>query len=187
GALAGEDDIADAFLRGCGICRVGVLDALLETLPLARRIPPECRSRRVGVVTTTGGGAAMVVDQLGLRGIEVTPPSPGLLARLREQGIDVVPGRVVDLTLAGVRYEVMKTALGSMLASGEFDLVVVAIGSSARFQPELAVKPLVDSADSATPFAAMLVPDAPQALAALQSRENLVCRLLLEKKKFAPQ
>lgn len=174
GALAGEDDIADAFLRGCGICRVGVLDALLETLPLARRIPPECRSRRVGVVTTTGGGAAMVVDQLGLRGIEVTPPSPGLLARLREQGIDVVPGRVVDLTLAGVRYEVMKTALGSMLASGEFDLVVVAIGSSARFQPELAVKPLVDSADSATPFAAMLVPDAPQALAAL-TRAGIPC------------
>lgn len=174
GALAGEDDVADAFLKGCGICRVGVLDALLETLPLARRIPLGNRSKRVGVVTTTGGGAAMVVDQLGLRGVDVTPPSPGLLARLRDLGIDVVPGRVVDLTMAGVRYEVMKAALTTMLDSGEFDLVLVAIGSSARFQPELAVKPLVDSAASATPFAAMLVPDAPEALAAL-TRAGIPC------------
>ena len=69
GALAGEDDIADALLKDCGVTRVGVLDALLEAAPLARRIPLQRRSAapRVGVVTTTGGGAAMAVDQLGIR------------------------------------------------------------------------------------------------------------------------
>ena len=48
GALAGEDDIADAFLADCGIARVDTLDALIEGLPLLRRVPavPAGRARR---------------------------------------------------------------------------------------------------------------------------------------------
>jgi len=173
GAIAGEDDIADAFLKDCGVARVGILDALLETFPLAQRLAlgEPSRQRRVGVVTTTGGGAAMVVDQLGLRGIEVQAPSVQTLQRLRERGIEVAAGRAVDLTLAGVNYEVMKTALDVLLEAPEFDLVVATIGSSARFQPQLAVKPIIDSLDNhRTPLAAMLVPDAPEALAALTAQ-----------------
>lgn len=168
GALAGEDDIADAFLKDCGIARVGVLDALLETMPLARRVPlGQAGARRVGVITTTGGGAAMAVDQLGVRDITVQAASPETLARLAAKGISVAPGRVVDLTLAGVNYDVMKAALEVMLDAPEFDMVLATIGSSARFQPELAVKPIVDSAGHARPLAAMMVPDAPEALAML--------------------
>lgn len=169
GALAGEDDIADALLKDCGVARVGVLEALLECAPLARRIPVKTWSRapRVGVVTTTGGGAAMAVDQLGIRNVTVQPPSQETLQKLREKGIIVSPGRVVDLTLAGVKYEVMKAALDVLLEAPEFDLVLATIGSSARFQPQLAVKPIIDSAHHSTPLAAMTVPDAPEALAAL--------------------
>ncbi|MDO8278532.1 MAG: acetate--CoA ligase family protein [Burkholderiaceae bacterium] len=172
GAIAGEDDIADAFLKDCGIARVETLDALLETLPLARQFPlARQASRRVGVVTTTGAGAAMAVDQLGARGILVEAPSAQTLARLGECGINASPGRVVDLTLAGVKYEVMKAALDVLLAAPEFDLVLATIGSSARFQPDLAVKPIIDSAHGAKPLAAMLVPDAPEALARLTQAE----------------
>ncbi len=198
GALAGEDDIADAFLKDLGIARVGVLEALLEAFPLARRIPlaqpgtpshsephserhsqprstphspphspPRPQPRRVGVVTTTGGGAAMVVDQLGIRDVVVEPASPATLDKLAAAGIAVSPGRVLDLTLAGTNYKVMKTALDIMFEAPEFDIVLAVVGSSARFQPQLAVKPIIDSADSAKPLAAMLVPDAPEALAAL--------------------
>jgi len=174
GALAGEDDIADAFLKDLGIARVGVLEALLEAFPLARRIPlaqpggqPRVPPRRVGVVTTTGGGAAMVVDQLGIRDVAVEPASPATLDRLAAAGIAVSPGRVLDLTLAGTNYKVMKTALDIMIEAPEFDIVLAVVGSSARFQPQLAVKPIIDSADSAKPLAAMLEPDAPEALAAL--------------------
>jgi acyl-CoA synthetase (NDP forming) len=170
GALAGEDDVADAFLKDLGVARVGVLDALLETFPLARRVPLSVhgeRPRRVGVVTTTGGGAAMAVDQLGVRDVTVEPPSAATLARLAAAGISAAPGRVLDLTLAGTRYEVMKKALDILLAAPEFDLVLAVVGSSARFQPDLAVKPIIDSATSARPLAAMLVPDAPAALLAL--------------------
>lgn len=170
GALAGEDDLADAFLKDLGVARVGVLEALLEAFPLAKRIDPlapAAAPRRVGVVTTTGGGAAMAVDQLGIRDVTVQPASPATLAKLAAAGISVSPGRVLDLTLAGTRYDVMKTTLDILLQAPEFDLVLAVVGSSARFQPQLAVKPIVDSAASAKPLAAMLVPDAPQALAAL--------------------
>jgi len=56
GALAGEDDVADALFKDLGVVRVGVLDALLEAFPLARHIALDHRAKRVGVVTTTGGG-----------------------------------------------------------------------------------------------------------------------------------
>lgn len=171
GALAGEDDIADAFLKDLGIARVDMLESLLEAFPLAQRMPlPSAHAkpgRRVGVVTTTGGGAAMVVDQLGVRGVDVRQPTEATLARLKAAGIPGNAGRVLDLTLAGTRYEVMKQALEILLDAPEFDMVIAVVGSSARFQPELAVKPIVVSACHTKPLLAMLVPDAPQALAQL--------------------
>ena len=166
GALAGEDAVADAFFRACGIARLDTLDGLLEAPALARRSPPVARSRppRVGVVATTGGGAAMVVDQLGVRGVEVWPPSAETWARLAAAKVEAEPGRVVDLTLAGTRYEVMKAALDILTTAPEFDLVVVVAGSSARFHPELAVQPAIDSAASPTPLAVFATPEAPDAL-----------------------
>ncbi|AEB82660.1 acetate--CoA ligase family protein [Alicycliphilus denitrificans] len=167
GAIAGEDDIAEAFLKDMGVARVGVLEALLETFPLARRIPLESAPKRVGVVTTTGGGAAMAVEQLGIRGVVVEPPSADTLKRLEQAGLPCTPGRVLDMTLAGTKYETMKATLDILLTAPEFDLVLAVVGSSARFQPQLAVKPIVECAGGPKPLAAMLVPDAPEALAAL--------------------
>jgi len=174
GALAGEDDIADAYFKDSGMARVGILESLLEAQALAVRwplldaVPP---LRRVGVVTTTGGGAAMLVDQLGIRGVVVEPASAETLQRLHSQGVSVNPGRVLDLTLAGTRYEVMKAALDVMLTAPEFDAVVAVVGSSARFQPQLAVQPIIDSAAHSKPLAAMIVPDAPQAIAQLTAAQ----------------
>ena len=170
GALAGEDDVAEAFLAACGIARVDTLDGLIEGLPLLARVPPRqsgARRPSVGVVTTTGGGATMVVDPLSLRGLAIEPPSAATLARLAAAGIKVQPARLVDLTTAGTRYDVMKAALDILTTAPEFDLVLAVVGSSARFHPELAVKPIIDSAGADKPIAAYLTPDAPQALAAL--------------------
>lgn len=174
GALAGEDDIADAFLKDLGVVRVEMLETLFEVFPLAQKVPllPNAAAgKRVGVVTTTGGGAAMVVDQLGLRDITVQPVSEATLAKLKAAGVPGSAGRVLDLTLAGTKYEVMKTVLDILLEAPEFDMVVAVVGSSARFQPDLAVKPIMDSAGHAKPLVTMLVPDAPQALAALTQAE----------------
>jgi acyl-CoA synthetase (NDP forming) len=170
GALAGEDDVAEAFLAACGIARVDTLGGLIEGLPLLARVPARqsgARRASVGVVTTTGGGATMVIDPLSLRGLAIEPPSAATLARLAAAGIKVQPARLVDLTTAGTRYDVMKAALDILLTASEFDLVLAVVGSSARFHPELAVKPIIDSAGADKPIAAYLTPEAPEALAAL--------------------
>ena len=169
GALAGENDVADAFLRDCGIARVETLSALIEGLPLLARVPARRESRppRAAVVTTTAGGAAMVVDPLASRGVDVTQPTEATYTRFAAAGIKVARSRLIDLTLAGARYEVMKAALDILTSAPEFDIVVVVVGSSARFYPELAVQPIIDSAGSCKPIAVFLVPEAPQARAAL--------------------
>jgi acyl-CoA synthetase (NDP forming) len=165
GALAGEDDVADAFLADCGIVRVNSLEALIESLPLVARVPPQpARAATVGVVTTTGGGAMMVVDRLAASGVRVEGPSAATMARLAAAGVAVRPALLVDLTTAGTRYDVMKTALDVLLSAPEFDLILAVVGSSARFHPELAVKPIIDSAGAEKPLAAFLVPEAPEGL-----------------------
>lgn len=172
GALAGEDDVADAFLADCGIARVETFEALIEGLPLVARVPARLRGARppaVAVVTTTAGGATTVVDPLAARGIMIAPPSAETYARLDAAGIAAARARIVDLTIAGARYEVMKGALDILLSAPEFDLVVAVVGSSARFHPELALKPIIDCAGAGKPLAAFVVPDAPEGLARLSA------------------
>jgi acyl-CoA synthetase (NDP forming) len=170
GALAGEDDVASAFLADSGIARVESLEALLEAMPLVRRTPIRpagARPPRVAVLTTTAGGAIMVVDPLAMRGVEIAQPSADTFARFVAAGIAATPARIVDLTIAGAKYEVYKGALDILTTAPEFDMVLAVVGSSARFHPEQAVKPIVDSTNAAKPIAAFLVPEAEQALAHL--------------------
>jgi len=171
GALAGEDDVASAFLADAGIVRVHTLEALLEGAPLVARTPARTPGKRpsVGVVTTTGGGAAMVVDQLGMRGTRVVPPSAETLRKMAEAGAVVEPGLITDLTLAGTRPEIMRAALEVLAVAPEFDLILAVAGSSARHSPGLVVEPIIDVATRPNmhPVATFLVPDAPEALAML--------------------
>lgn len=171
GAMAGEEHVSAAYLADCGVARVETLDALLEGVTIADQLPirqSHDRVPRIGVVTTTGGGAAMVVDQLGIRGIDVVAPTEALFARLRDAGATATSGRIVDLTLAGARYEVVHVALQCLVDSGEYDLVVAVVGSSARLAPESAVRPIIELAGRGTPIAAFLVPDAPEGMAMLR-------------------
>lgn len=165
GALAGDDAVADAVLADLGIARVDSFDALLEGQHLARSLYPlvDCKPR-VGVLSTTGGGGAMVVDCLAMRGAHLPGPSPETISRLAEIGVQTGRGALIDLTLAGTRYDVMKGALDIVLSAPEFDVVVAVAGSSARFHPDLAVKPIVECAGGDKPLAAFVVPAAPDAL-----------------------
>ncbi len=169
GALAGDDAVADALFAELGIARVRTFEALWEGQQLAGCLPFGVHPR-VGVVTTTGGGGAMAVDALATAGVDVRGPSAATIARLAERGIAAGAGVLVDLTLAGTRYEVMHAALDVMLAAPEFDLVVAVPGSSARFRPDLAVQPILDCAQgSPIPVACFVVPEAPDALQRLRA------------------
>ena len=176
GALAGEDDVAEAFLSACGIARVDTLEGLIEGALLLPRVPPAAQGAmrgNVGVVTTTAGGATMVVDPLASRGVNVEGATTATLGLLANAGIEVKPARITDLTVAGARYDTMKSALDIVLAAPEFDLVLAVIGSSARHYPHETVRPLIEAAaGTRKPLAVFLVPDAPDALAAL-SRAGL--------------
>lgn len=168
GAMIGSDAAVGAFLRHHGILRIDHLEALFETAPLVIGREPIARgARSIGVVTTTGGGAAMVVDRLGMLGVDVAEPSAETLARLNTAGVKAQPGRLLDLTLAGTRYEVMRAALDTLLEAPEFGLVLAVVGSSAQFHAELAVRPILDCNRQRKPVAVFLTPEAPHTLGLL--------------------
>jgi acyl-CoA synthetase (NDP forming) len=145
GALAGTDAALDAYFRDCGILRVDMLETLLEIAPLVSNRKPLNlgRAGRVSVVTTTGGGAASVVDRLGMHGVELAAP-------------------VMDLTMAasGANYaEALQQA-----ARSDCDAVVACVGSSAQFHPQLAVEPIVNGPRD-KPVVAFFTPHAERSLA----------------------
>ena len=167
GAMTGSDDSADAFFRANGMLRVEQLETLFElpALVLGQRPSPR---HRVAVMTTTGGGAATVVDRLGVLGVEVVPPSDAAVALLAEKGIRINRARLTDLTLAGTKKEVYGAVLNALIGSDHCDLVLAVVGSSAQFQPELAVEPIVASKRATKPVAAFLAPHAEVSLGLLR-------------------
>ncbi len=170
GALIGSDAASDAFFRAHGIVRVDQFETLIEAPPL---LMAETRGRAirrdkpVAVITTTGGGGAMVVDRLGAYGIEVAGASAKVRERLAERGVRLGSGKLTDVTLAGANYDAMMAVLEAFVTCEEFSVVVVTVGSSAQFRPENAVQPIIDVDKSAAPVAAFMVPEANQALRAL--------------------
>ncbi len=165
GALAGSDAAIAAYFRRSGIIRVDMLETLIEIAPLVSgRSAPRLGGRpRVAVVTTTGGGAASVVDRLGTLGIDTFTPDAGFIAAMGDKGIPVKAAPIIDLTLAStaVKY---RAVLEALLARPDCDAALAVVGSSAQFHPELAVKPVAGLAGSAKPLAVFLAPHAEASL-----------------------
>ncbi|MEE8443725.1 MAG: acetate--CoA ligase family protein, partial [Alphaproteobacteria bacterium] len=169
GAIAGDDAAAAAYFRHHGILRVDMMETILEIPALvAGRRPQPGNAGRVAVLTTTGGGAALVVDRLGALGIDLITPPAALVSQLADAGIKLGGGPVIDVTMAGARRDIYQPALEALLAAPECDAVIAVVGSSAQFHPHIAVEPIVAaSRTSDKPLAAFLVPEAPESLALL--------------------
>lgn len=172
GALAGNDVAVDAFLRAHGVLRVRNLETLFEIAPLAQRYlgktAPHPQPARVAVITTTGGGAATVVDNLGLLGMVAVPPPPAFVAHMAQRGMKIRETTIIDLTLAATSAQ-YKDLLEQLLRTDWCDAVLSVVGSSAQFHPELAVKPLVESDKPDTkPLVVFLAPEAMASLSLLQ-------------------
>ncbi|WP_193188889.1 acetate--CoA ligase family protein [Nisaea sediminum] len=174
GALTGSAEAVDALLRSIGIRKAEQLETLLEAPgALAKaRLQPN-RPKTATVIATTGGGGAMVVDQLSARGVEIAGASTAAKAHFAEKGIPSGHGKLVDVTLAGARYEVMKEAVSTLIRDPQTGVLIVAIGSSAQFDPELAVKPIVDAVaeapEDAAPVLAFPLPHAPDSMRLLEA------------------
>lgn len=164
GALAGEDKAVDAFFRANGIVRVETLETLFEMPPLLMGQKPP-KGNRVGVMTTTGGGASTVVDRLGAAGLDVIPAPDAVHERLKDFNLTIGRGPLIDLTMAGTREGVYGAALEALIESDACDAVVCVVGSSAQFHPELAVAPIVEVGGKADkPVSAFMVPQADASL-----------------------
>ncbi len=166
GAIAGSDATFDAFCRRHGIARVAMFESLIDVPRLLVDRPPS-RGTRVAVATTTGGGAAMVVDNMAVAGLDIAGPPRALVDWLKPLGIAAGDGKLVDLTLAGAKPEIVAGTIERLLADDANDAVIFVVGSSAQFNPELAVEPLLRFAKSAKPFAVALTPAADKSLALL--------------------
>jgi acetate---CoA ligase (ADP-forming) len=166
GAIAGSDATFDAFCRRHGIARVSIFESLIDVPSLLVDRPPG-KGRRVAVATTTGGGAAMVVDNMATAGLEIADPPGALVDWLKPLGIAAGEGKLVDLTLAGAKPEIVAGTIERLLADDGNDAAIFVVGSSAQFNPELAVEPLLRFAASKKPFAVALTPAAEKSLALL--------------------
>ncbi len=165
GALAGEDSESQAFFDACGFARVNHFEGLIEAPALLQKVAATGHRQepRIGVVTTTGGGAAILVDQLAVRGMTVAGPSSKLIADMTAAGAPVPHSLIADLGLAGAKHEIVANALQLMQDSGEFDLILFVIGSSARLNPELAVQAIAEGGQHEVPVVAFALPEAPAA------------------------
>ncbi|HYG41637.1 MAG TPA: acetate--CoA ligase family protein, partial [Bordetella sp.] len=176
GAMAGNDAAVDAFLRAHGVLRVESLETLYEIVPLmlryGRHAPLPTRTPRVAVITTTGGGAATVVDNLGMRGLEAATPPDNFVAHMASRGLRLRQAPIIDLTLAASAAQ-YQDLLEHLLAADWCDAVLSVAGSSAQFHPELAVQPLVRASKPRhKPVVAFLAPHATASLQVLQ-REGI--------------
>jgi acetate---CoA ligase (ADP-forming) len=173
GAMAGADRMYDALFRQVGVIRARTFADLLD-IPLALASGRRLQGRRVAVLTSTGGAGTLVSDDLGVAGFETPAPDPATAQALRalQTGSEAVLDRnPIDVTLAGLRPDLLRGAIGALLGSSTYDALVIIVGSSGVGQPEL----MADAVQSCLPHThkpilAYVSPHAPRAAAVLTER-----------------
>jgi acyl-CoA synthetase (NDP forming) len=164
GALAGADRVYDAMFRQFGVIRAETFSDLID-VPAALVAGRRARGKRVAVLTSTGGAGTLIADSLGLAGFELPPPDAATIARLAPvaEGEQAAADRnPVDVTLAGLKPDLFRTAISALLESESYDATVVVVGSSALAQPRLAADAIRDcQAGSDKPVLAYVSPHAP--------------------------
>lgn len=167
GAIAGADDVAEAFFRDHGILRVKTFEALFEAPQLVIGYRPP-RGKRVAVFTGTGGAAAMVVDQLGLAGIEVVPPPKKVIDDMAAKGIQITDAPLTDMPMGRGDGPVYPTLIKAFYESDHCDVVVAVQGSTATQRPESVRERVLDAGRGPKPLASFLGPAASEGLLILQ-------------------
>ncbi|WP_235986382.1 acetate--CoA ligase family protein [Paracoccus aerius] len=164
GALAGADEVYDALFAQLGIIRAQTFADLLD-IPAALASGRRMAGNRVAIVTSTGGAATIVADNVGLAGLEMPAPdaetAAALLALdLKEAVLDRNP---IDVTLAGLRPDLFRSILSILSKSPSYDAIVVVLGSSSIAQPDVVARPLLDSLKGTSkPLLAYVSAEAPE-------------------------
>jgi acetate---CoA ligase (ADP-forming) len=174
GAMVGHDKVYDLLFKQIGVIRAETFSDLLD-IPLTIAKGRELRGKRVAILTSTGGAATLVSENLGLHGFEMPHPDAATAERLRAllPGDQAVLDRnPIDLTLAGLQGNVVRGAIEALLESLTYDALTIVVGSSGVGEPDLmagAIKPCL--AATHKPVIAYVSPHAPQAAALLTAND----------------
>jgi acetate---CoA ligase (ADP-forming) len=170
GAMAGSDQMYDAFFKQLGIVRAQTFGNLID-ISAALSTRRVLRGKRIAILTSTGGAGTLVSDSLGVSGFLTPPPDDATAAALRalQTGAHAALDRnPIDVTLAGLEPEFLRKAIKILLASTSYDALTIIAGSSSIAQPELmsgAIKACLPDSDK--PVIAYVSPHAPVATAVL--------------------
>ena len=163
GAIAGSDEAFNAFIKYNGMSRVEIFETLIE-VPNLFKNKVIAKGKRIGIATTTGGGGAMVVESISSSDIEVINPGPSMSTLMKQYNIPYNDNKLVDLTIAGAKPEIVNDVIKEFMENKNCDLVVMVVGSSAKFRPDQAIEPLLKWAKNSKPLVVYVAPDAPEAL-----------------------
>ena len=175
GAMAGADRMYDALFKQVGVIRAQSLDDLLA-IPAALSTGRTLRGRRVAILTSTGGAGTLVSDDLGVSGFDTPAPDEETATALRalQTGSEAVLDRnPIDVTLAGLRPDLLRGAINSLLSSACYDALIIIVGSSSLAMPELmvgAIRACLPHSDK--PVLAYVSPHAPE-IGALLTRSGV--------------
>ena len=151
GAIAGTDRMYAALFKQTGAVRVETLDGLLDAAT-GLAFDTQLNGRRLGILTSTGGGGSLVAEACGLHGFTVPTPDAPTAERLRAAllGESAMADRnPIDLTLANLRSETYRETVAALVDSPSYDAVVVVVGSSGLEDPSLAAAPVREAAVAA--------------------------------------
>ncbi|WP_422290320.1 acetate--CoA ligase family protein [Hydrogenophaga sp.] len=175
GAMAGADRMYDALFKQVGVIRAQTFNDLLD-IPVALATGRHMRGQRVAILTSTGGAGTLVSDDLGVAGFETPAPDAATAEALRalQTGSEAVLDRnPIDVTLAGLRPDLLRGAIRALLASPSYDALVIIVGSSSLAMPELMANAIRDCLpDSDKPVMAYVSPHAPE-VGALLTRHGV--------------
>ena len=173
GAIAGSDEAFNAFIKYNGMSRVEIFETLIE-VPNLFKNKVIAKGKRIGIATTTGGGGAMVVESISSSEIEVINPGSSMSTLMKHYNIPYNDSKLVDLTIAGAKPEVVNDVIKNFMENKNCDLVVMVVGSSAKFRPDQAIEPLLKWANNSKPLVVYVAPDAPEALQLL-NENGIAC------------
>jgi acetyltransferase len=168
GALTGSDEVYDAVFKQRGIIRLEAFEDLFEASSLFSKYKPP-KGDRVGMLTTTGGGATVLADMCGTLGLSFPQPSEDTV-RISSQWLPDFASRAnpLDVTMSGVGGGYSKS-LDLFLRDGNFDIIIPVVGTSAQFEPEMGVKPILERDKTIDkPVVCFLNPNAEEALKLLE-------------------
>ncbi|TPQ43857.1 acetate--CoA ligase family protein [Cupriavidus pinatubonensis] len=173
GAMAGADRMYDALFAQVGIIRAQAFSDLID-IPAALATGRRLNGKRIAVLTSTGGAGTLVSDSLGVSGFETPPPDTATAQQLRalQKGDHAALDRnPIDVTLAGLQPDLLRSAIRILLASPAYDAVAVIVGSSGLAMPHLMADAITDCLpESDKPVLAYVSPHAPEAAAVLNQR-----------------